>query len=432
MGEQLSFEEALEYVDAASRFGIHPSLDGIRSLTHRLARPQDAYHVVQVGGTNGKTSVTRMTAAILQSQGIKCGHFTSPTLGGRVDQTVVEGRELDQAQYAQAVTAIAQVAQDEGLEPTEFEISTAVALWALRAANVEWAVLEVGMGGRWDATSIATADVAVVTGVDMDHAEHLGATREAIAVEKAQIIVPGSRAVLGTGVRGVLEVFLSRAQEVDAPVTLVCEAPVAGDAVFEVVRFPEGPLGETELVVRTARGDYDGLVVRAPAFQAGNVAISIAAAEAALGRRLALDAARQALVALEFPGRFEVLASDPYVVADGAHNPAAARVLAAAVESAFGDERPWIVLGVLSDKDAYGIVAALVPVAAGFIATASRSDRAIRPDEVARVVEAVTGVSPRVAPSVAEAVRMARSKGPVVATGSLTVAGEARRAFAAS
>jgi dihydrofolate synthase/folylpolyglutamate synthase len=421
----LDFDGVLARLADAVRFGIHPSLDGIRLLCGALGDPQDELMVVQVAGTNGKTSVARMTAALLDAHGTRTGLFTSPTLGPHTDQIQIAGRDLTREAFASAVNAAVEAQARTGIEATEFELTTAAALWAMQEARVSWAVLEVGMGGRWDATSIASPTVAVVTGVDVDHQEQLGPSREAIAREKAAILSHGGRTVLGPGVAGVLEVFLARAAEVDSPVSLVTETTVAGDVVFEIVSRLSTPGGRTVLDVATPHGPYAGLSVGGPAYQAANAATAVAAAEAALGHRLDARIVREAFDALAFPGRFEMLSDDPPVICDGAHNPAAARVLADAIREAFASEEPVVVLGVLADKDAAGIVEALAPIARGFVVTASASPRAIPPQALARVVESVTGDRPRAAPTVAEALELIAGS-PTVVTGSLTVAGEAR------
>lgn len=430
----LSYEEASAYLKRARRFGIHPSLDGIRALMKALDRPQDALKAVQVGGTNGKSSTARMTAALISAHGHVTGLFTSPHMHEYREQVEVGGKPISPEAFAAAVTQVADAvpaAEATLPEPlTEFELATATALVAFREAGCEWAVLEVGMGGRWDATSIAIPRVAVITGVGLDHTEHLGPTREDIAEEKAQIIREGAIAVLGPGVGGVLEVFLRRAGDQESRALCVRSDTDACEITFGVSRLPDRPGGNTVVAIETERADYSEFAVAGPSYQAANLACAVAAAEAALGRRLDAEAARGALLAVRFPGRFELLSREPLVVADGAHNPEAATVLAGAIEESFGEERPVVVLGVLSDKDAEGIVSALAGVAAGFVATRSDSERALPELEVAKIVERTTGSLPPTRPSVAEAIDLAVSVGSsVIVTGSITVVAEARDRF---
>ena len=283
---------------------------------------------------------------------------------------------------------------------TEFELLTAAALWLFRERGVEIAVLEVGLGGRWDATSVVSPSVSVITGVGLDHTAILGDTLEAIAAEKAGIIRPASAPVLGPGTAGVEAVFLARAAAVDTHVRAVRQAgepsPVSEALTvrYSLVVRPDRPGGATVVDVRGVHANYAGLAVSAPSYQAGNVATAAAIAEAALGRGLDADAARSALSALTFPGRFELVRAEPPVIVDGSHNPQAASVLAEAIREAFpGTVPPALLIGVLADKDARGIVAALAPVVGGIVVTQPDSPRARPAAELAAIVEEVTGVS---------------------------------------
>ncbi len=321
---------------------------------------------------------------------------------------------------------------DPGLDFTEFELLTAAALWLFRERAVDYGVLEVGMGGRWDATSVVAPRVAVITGVGLDHTERLGDTLEAIATDKAQIIKPGSVPVLGPGTAPVVDIFLERARSLGAQprfvAELASESPVAEESTvrYRVTERPVEPAGHTTLDVRGIHADYPGLRLAAPSYQAPNAAVAVAAAEAALGRALDLEALRASFAGMRFPGRFEVVRREPPLVLDGAHNPQAAAVLASAIREAFGDERPTVVLGVLADKDADGIVEALAPVVSGFVCTAPESPRARPAPELAALVERATG---RPCPSydrLADALAAVASENvPVVVTGSLYMAGEA-------
>lgn len=416
----MTYAEALAALAGALRFGVNPSLDGIRALTDALGRPQDALRCVQVTGTNGKSSVTRLVAAILGAHGSLQGAYTSPHLESYTERMEVAGRPVSEADFARAIEAATGAADAVGGEYTEFELLTAAALWLFRELGVEWACLEVGMGGRWDATSVVSPAVAVVTGVGLDHTERLGTTIEEIAADKSHVIKPGSVAVLGPGTADVRDILLARSAEADAPAVLVGD-----DVWFEITRRPDRVGAPLTLDVRGVFARYPSLVLPAPSFQAVNVAVAVAAAEAALGGALELGALRAALAAMRFPGRFEVVRHDPPLVLDGAHNPQAAAVLAAAIREAFGDARPTLVLGILADKDAEGIVAALAPVAARVIVTQADSPRALPTEVLADVVEAATGDRPTVAAPVSRAVAAAGSE-PTVVAGSLYTVGEAR------
>ncbi len=447
----MSAERALNYAQAVDRlgralaFGINPSLDGIRALAAALGSPEARFRSVQVTGTNGKTSVTRLVAAILTGHGARAGTYTSPHLVSYTERVLIDGEPVSEGLFAAAVSVAADAADTlsaRGAEAlclptdavaasvTEFELITAAALWAFAQEGVEWAALEVGMGGRWDATSVVRPEVAVITGVALDHTERLGETREAIAEDKAQIIKPGSTAVLGPGIVGVDEIVAARAAAVDAPVVRV--GGTASDVTWTITVAPDRPGGLLVLEVRTPRAVYRGLTLVAPAYQAPNVAVAIAAAEAALGGALDPRELAAALARVTFPGRFELVREAPPLVIDGAHNPEAAGVLAAALAAAFADTPPVALIGMMGDKDAGGVIRALVPVVAGFVCTRSGSERALAPEALAEVVRAegaaVLGIAPDVQAALPLADGFAQAVGApgVIACGSIYVAGEVR------
>jgi dihydrofolate synthase / folylpolyglutamate synthase len=446
----MNYKQAVEALSGALRFGINPSLDGIRALTDALGRPQDSLVCIQVTGTNGKTSVTRLTAAILAQHGLSVGAYTSPHLESYTERIEVSGIHVSEEQFARGISAV--LAAAEGLGPdagpfTEFELLTAAALWLFRENDLDFAVLEVGMGGRWDATSVVDPSVAVITGVGMDHAERLGTTLREIAADKAQIIKAASSVVLGPGTAPVADAFLERTDSLGLHPRFVAQgmdsSPVPAEltARYRVTRRPEGIGAPMSVEVDAAHAIYSDLRLVAPSFQAGNVAVAVTAAEAALGRPLDHDATCRAIGGVRFPGRFEVLmarserGSPVTVLLDGAHNPQAALTLAGAVMEAFGTSRPVALLGVLADKDATGIVAALSPVLGDVVCVAPSTPRALLGHELAAIVEALTLNKPVVADSVAKGLALAveaavASGAPgVLVAGSLYTAGEARSAL---
>lgn len=441
------YDEAVAALRSALKFGVNPSLDGIVALCEALGRPQDAMAIVQVAGTNGKTSTARFTAALLQAQGLKTALYTSPELERYPERIEVDGSVIDDAGFARAVgaavdTASALHASHHG-DPgpvTEFELLTAAALWHFRECGVEIAVLEVGMGGRWDATSVAAPSVAVITGVGLDHTHILGDTIEQIAAEKAAIVRPGSSAVLGPSTAVVESIFVSRAEHVGTHPWAVREAgepsPVAEELTvrYSVKHRPDALGDMLAMDVSGVHASYESLRCALPAYQAPNVATAIAAAEAALGRALDPESVGVALRDVRVPGRFEVVSAEPLLVVDAAHNPQAAAVLAATVADVWPQpsNRPTLVLGILADKDSRGIVEALAPLFERIVVTASRSPRSMAPEALSDVVAAVTGRVPQTENSVAEAIDALFAHGrSILATGSITVAGEARTYVAA-
>jgi len=440
----MTFDEALETLRAATVFGINPSLEGVTELADALGRPQDTFASVQITGTNGKTSTARITAALLQAEGRLTGLYTSPHLERYPERIEIGGAVVSDAEFAAAVSAAVTAAEQlrgqdatgtrEGF--TEFELLTAAALWLFRERGVEFAVLEVGLGGRWDATSVVSPSVAVITGVGLDHTAILGDTVEEIAADKAAIIKPGSAPVLGPGTDGLDSIFLRRSDEVGTQARAVREglsfSPVAENLTvrFRMVERPSAPGGATILDVDGVHARYEALAITAPSYQAANVATAVAAGEAALGCALESTRARAALAALAIPGRFELLRAEPPVIVDGSHNPQAAAVLADAIREAFphASARPTLLLGVLADKDAPGIVAALAPVAAAFAVAEPLSPRALSARDLAAIVLAVTGEPPSQFPSLAAALAELEPHSPagLIVTGSLTTAGQAR------
>jgi dihydrofolate synthase / folylpolyglutamate synthase len=430
MAAQLSYAEAVSVLASALKFGINPSLGGIRSLTGHLGRPQDALRFVQVTGTNGKTSVARMTAALIHAHGRESAAYTSPHLEFYTERIEVDGEPVSEDDFARGLSAAVGAAEEAGGEYTEFELLTAGALWLLSDLGLDWAVLEVGMGGRWDATSVVSPAVAVVTGVGLDHVERLGGTVRDIAADKAHVIKEGCIAVLGPGTTDVTDILEERAAEVGAEVVHVSEGSGAeADVVYRVLEHPSAPGGITRLAVDGRFGGYDGLEVRAPSYQAPNVAVAVAATEAAVGGALDASSTRAALSAMRFPGRFEVLRQSPPIVLDGAHNPQAAGVLASAIAEAWpaASRRPLALLGVLADKDADGVIAALAPVVAGFVITQPDSPRALPAEMLAEHIR-LAGQNPvAVEPDIANALAhvLAAPDGAVI-TGSLYGVGQVK------
>ncbi|MGN0038762.1 MAG: bifunctional folylpolyglutamate synthase/dihydrofolate synthase [Coriobacteriales bacterium] len=395
----MEYREALEALESALKFGIDPSLEPIRRMCETLGNPQESYLCVQVAGTNGKSSVSRMTAALLGARGLKTALYTSPELVRYPERMEIGGRVVSDQRFADAVEAALGAARRCGIEATEFELLTAGALWLFAQEGVQAAVLECGLGGRWDATSVCTPQVAVITGIALDHTHILGDTLEAIAAEKAAIIKPGCTAVLAPQLAA-RPVFDQRILEVGAQ--LVEADPAAGEGLA-------------------------GALAHMPSYQQGNAAVALAAAHALAGP-LALEDARAALAALQIPGRFETLRDQPLLLIDAAHNPQSAQVLAHELERRFPHpaERPALLVGVLADKDVGGVVGALAPLFQRIVCTASKSPRAVPAAELAALVRrANPAASVQEAPGIPEALQLLGGC-DVVASGSITVAGEVK------
>jgi dihydrofolate synthase/folylpolyglutamate synthase len=417
-----AYDEALGILRDALAFGIEPSLAGIAALTRRLGDPQLRYPCVQIAGTNGKSSTARFTAAFLRAHGYRVGLYTSPELVEYPERMELDGTVVSRARFADAILAAHEASQEaiaagEIEIVTEFELLTAAALWLFAEELVDFAVLEVGLGGRWDATSVISPKVAVITGIDLDHTTILGDSVEQIAAEKAATIKPGSIPVLGPGTADTREVFLARCQEVGATPIVV------GD---------RGTYNLSPVLVT----DYTSPCHRFPRYQEENIACALTATAAALGREPDPAAIQQTLSTLSIPGRFELIRERPPLLIDAAHNPQSARVLAQALVERYDVEDPatrrvktfdTLLLGVLADKDATGIIEALAPLFTHLAVTQSASPRAIPAAELALLVTEVDGRSPVVFKTVAEALdTLTAQNAAVVATGSITLAGEVK------
>jgi len=399
--------------------GMRPGLERIETLLEALGNPERRYTLVQVAGTNGKGSVAAMLAAILKADGRRVGLYTSPHLVSFRERIRVDGEAIAEDAVADGFDAIAALVAR--LDATMFEASTALALDHFAREAVDVAVLEVGLGGRLDATTVGTPAVTALARIDLDHQEVLGETLAAIAAEKAAIIRSGV-AVSAAQAPEAAEVLIARAAAVGVP--LLMEGRELS------VRVRERGLAAQTIDCAGPGWRLEGL--RLPllgVYQPSNALVALAAARA-LG--VGDGAAREGLARARWPGRFEVLrAAERVVVLDGAHNPAGAAALAASLAEWFGDTPLTLVFGALRDKDARGMLAALAPRARRLILTASSSPRAARPEALRHVVP--HGVAVELADSVPEALALAarEPRTPILCVaGSLSLLGDVLRATA--
>jgi dihydrofolate synthase/folylpolyglutamate synthase len=426
---------------------IAPSLSRITALLNVLGDPQTTYPVLHVAGTNGKGSVARMIDALLTRMGVRVGRYTSPHLQLVTERIALDGSPIPASTYVHVYEDIAPyVAMVDGSagpgEPamSKFEVLTGMAFAAFADAPVEVAVLEVGMGGSWDATNVADAQVAAITPVGIDHVEFLGSDITGIAREKAGVIKPGGVAVLAEQEPEVMRVLLERAVEVDATVAR------AGSEFSVLSR--EVAVGGQMLSLQGLGGVYDEIFLPLHgAHQAANAALALAAVEAFFGagkdRQLVLEAVREAFAEVEVPGRLEPVRAAPTVLLDSAHNPHGARALAAAVSEEFAFRRLALVVGVMAGKDARGILEALEPVASDVVVTRNSSPRSMPVEELHEVARSVFGedrifAEPTLDAAVETAVGLVEqsddpaepiSGGGVLITGSVVTAGDARTLF---
>lgn len=397
------------------------SLEKMRSLVAVLGDPQTAYPVIQVTGTNGKGSVARMITELLAASGLTVGTYLSPHLERINERISRNGEPIDDDELGRIIGMVADVEELSGVTPSYFEILTAAAyLWFADMA-VDVAVVEVGMLGRWDATNVADADVAVLTNIGRDHTDGVGAWREAIADEKIGIVGPDTAFVCGETDEDLRPLLGStpairtwwRGTDFD------CDARTLA-------------VGGHQLELRTPSGTVDGVFLPLHgAHQADNASIALAAVEAFFGRRLDDDLVREAFMGVESPGRFEILGREPTIVLDAAHNPDGARACAATIADEFTLFGSIVVVaGFLDGRDPKEMLELIgASDAAMLIACTPDSPRAIPAPRVAAAATELGMVAESV-PSVEDALTRARAiAGPddlILVTGSLYVVGPAR------
>jgi dihydrofolate synthase/folylpolyglutamate synthase len=423
----------------APEHDLVPSLERISSLLDLLGSPERAVPVILVAGTNGKTSTTRMIEALLREFGLRTGRFTSPHLHSIQERIALDGEPITAERFVETYDDLApylDLVDSKGpIRLSFFEVLTAMGYAAFADAPVDVAVVEVGMGGAWDATNVADAAVAVIMPIDVDHTSFLGSTVEEIAETKAGIIKPVSYAVMAQQSPVAAEIVMSRSVEV--------EAILAREGLEFGVLSRTVAVGGQLVTLRGLAGEYDDVFLPVHgAHQAHNAACALAAVEAFLGGahaergRLDIDIVRAGFASVTSPGRLEVVRTGPTVVLDAAHNPAGARVLAAALPESFGFSRLVGVVAAMADKDVRGILDALEPVLDEVVITQSTSGRAMPADDLAAVAVEIFGedrveVTPRLDDAIDSAVALAEEEGDligsgVVVTGSIVTVGEAR------
>ncbi|MCU1489731.1 MAG: folC [Acidimicrobiaceae bacterium] len=412
-----------------------PDLSRIRALLSAMGDPQVGYPVLQVTGTNGKGSTTRIATALLEAQGLAVGSYTSPHLERLNERIAFGGEPIGDDALAEVLGSVEELERfllgsggarrvlDE--PPTWFELMTATAYRYFADVAVEAAVVEVGMGGRFDATNVANAAVAAVTNVELDHVEILGPTRLHIAREKAGIIKAGSIVVVGEEDPEIVEVFAEEGHRVGA------EALWRREVDFAVTENHLAHGGRL-LDLRTPGASYDDvyLALHGP-HQGENASVALAAVEAFFGSPLDAEVVAEAFASVRVPGRLEVMARRPLVLLDGAHNVAGAQALGAALSDDFaGADKVVVVLGCLRGRDPAALLAGIGPERVSLVvACQAPSPRALPAEEVAAAARGLE-LATQVADEVGDALEIARQAATeddiVLVTGSLYVVGEAR------
>lgn len=422
----MQYPDSVEYLYALGNEmrSAKLGLDAMRALLQEIGNPQRRYSVVHVAGTNGKGSTCAMIASALQASGAHTGLYTSPHLLEPTERIRIGGIDITREAFVQSFDVVHRAAESllaRGLleaHPSYFETITAMAFWAFAQAGVEWAVVEVGLGGRLDATNVVEPALTVITPVDYDHERWLGNSIESIAAEKAGIIKPGIPLLVSTQRPEALAVIRARAADLGAPFHRSDDwrqedIEIHPDGVRFTMRRDGGFAGAGTLQVACPlRG----------AFQAENTRVAAAALDL-LG--IPPQVIRQGIEHVRWPGRIERVSSRPDVFLDGAHNPAGCAALAGFLRSIKGDRRLWLVFGVMRDKAVSEMTSHLFPLADELILTAPQQPRALRPEALA--TEAGDG-RVTLAESMPQAWQIVRAAAPddiIVIAGSLFLVAEA-------
>ena len=425
-----------ELLERAGEQAVEPRISATARAVELLGDPQRAGRVIHITGTNGKGSTARMIEALLRAHGLRTGLLTSPHLERVNERIMIDGAPVTDEAFARNWEDVkpflelvdAELEADGQRRLTFFEAFTVLAFAIFADAPVDVQVLEVGMGGAWDSTNVADADVAVFAPIDLDHTNRLGATLATIASEKA-------------GIRKVCSAVISAAQLPDARRLLDERAQELGIAVrYEGESFQvddaQVAVGGQLVQITTASGTHEATALPLMGrHQAQNAAVALAAVEAFFGggHPVAADVLADGFALATSPGRMEVIGNDPVVIADAAHNPHAARALVSGIGEWFGADRVQLVLGLLQGKDARGVLQELAPIIDTVIVTESDSDRAMRAADIAAIAEELLGEDAVIVEEhLLEAVELGRERAsdreqPVVVTGSITVLGDVMR-----
>ena len=418
----MDYQEALAYISGTAFFGSKPGLERIAALLEKLGDPQKQLRFVHIAGTNGKGSCAAMTASILKAAGYKTGLYTSPYLYRFNERMQIGGKQIPDDTLAQLVARVKPIAEAMDDHPTEFELMTAVAMLWYAEERCDVVVLEVGLGGRFDATNIIDApEAAVIMNIGLDHTAVLGETVEQIAFEKAGILKPGTEAVLFEQPENVTAVIRARCEELGVPLHVA--------DFSQIVSEFDSLYGQSF----TYRGEPYALPLLGR-HQLKNAATVLELVEVLRrkGWKLEQSDVEHGLYAVSWPGRFELLSDDPLFVVDGGHNPQCAQTVAENLLHYFPDKRRILLLGILRDKDVAGLTDILDPAADEYLCITPDSFRALPAAELAEHLKRY-GKPVTVCDSIRDGVTAAleRSDGDTVvcAVGSLYSVGEIRYFF---
>ena len=403
----MTYRQALSYIHSLERFGIMPGLERVRFLCEALGDPQDKLRFVHVAGTNGKGSTCAMLAEILRAAGYKTGLFTSPYVTDFRERMQVNGEMIPE----EDISRLTERLRDFPIEATEFEFITAMAFAWFAEQACDIVVLEVGLGGRYDATNIVKAPLCgVITKIAMDHMQVLGNTLEEIAHEKCGIIKPGCPVVTTCGQPAeALEIIRETARERG------CALTVPDESECEII----------EAAIEGSRAILAGLPVRVPLLGPHMCRNALTAVKASMVLGIPSKAILEGMERVKIPARMEVLSREPLVILDGGHNPDGARAIAATLQGLLPGRRFHIICGMMADKNIPAFLEELLPVAGEWSTCWPDNPRAMPAEELAALIQS-TGQKATAAGSVRDALRLADHADSVLICGSFYLAGEAR------
>ena len=417
------FLEASRYLDETLELGIKPGTERIEALLKELRNPHTKFETILVTGTNGKTSTSRIVSCILSGHGYKTGLYTSPHLHSYCERYAIDGKNISEKELVSSLEkmkpAIDKANNKLGDPLSNFEILTALGFYYFAKKKVDCAVLEVGMGARFDATCLTHPKVSVITNVELDHTDYLGSSIAKIATEKSFVIKEGTNVITGDLKQDAKEVIKKRSNEMMGKVSALGKD-------FELYSTRSLPRHHKSLMIEGLYGKYEDVEIStAGKYQAINACLALAAAELFLKKRLDLDSFRVSLKKLKFIGRLEIVRENPTVIIDGAHNPAGARNLAKALKHEFNYDKLILILAIFKDKDFKGIIEELAPLANEVIFSENSSQRCMKANELTYANNNCRIIT-SLAEAIKEAKKIARRDDLILITGSLATVTDAR------
>jgi dihydrofolate synthase/folylpolyglutamate synthase len=438
----MTLPDSLNYIYDLQRIGIKFGLTNTKRLLNALGNPHLNFKAIHIGGTNGKGSTASMLASILKAAGYKVGLYTSPHLIHLSERIQLNGHPISEADLIKGAEELKRITQDihfKDSHPTFFETVTCLAFSYFSQNGVDWAVIEVGMGGRWDATNVCNPHVTVITNISMDHQKYLGQTLTEIAKEKAGIIKPGCPLVSAVTQEEVLALIRERCESMGASLYLIpelysCEETHGQMKTFLKTYPLNNELAGPQISIKRAGCPY--ITITQPllgSFQIQNTLLALEVIQRLRETDMEIkdDAIKKGLHETVWPGRIQVVSKKPYIVLDGAHNPYAAQRMSETIRTQFSYENLILVLGILKDKDIAGICREILPLAHHVILSAPDSDRAASAEELYQIIQC-NGLAekqdilivPRLDEAIIKAKALAMEKDLILVTGSLYTIGE--------